>query len=288
MGLDLGWAGVPQRIEGGMSDRYALPVTGECPQLVTGVVMTTQGRVEPPPVVAYESSRVTLWHGDARRVLPTLATESHDLVVTDPPYGVEFQSGFREGTFDVIHNDAAADRDGVHEVLRECVRLVGQNRHLYVFGPSDVLNGLKVGETADLVWDKNIIGAGNLTAPWGPAHEPITFAVSKHRHAGQTGAGSPAVRMRKGSVLRFTRPTGRKVRHPNEKPVALLRELIESSTRAGDLVLDPFGGSGSTAVAAVLGGRRAVLVESDEQWIPLAVERISAAERLADQIEEAS
>jgi DNA modification methylase len=242
--------------------------------------------LDPPFSVAYQSDRVTLYHGDARLVLPTLATESHDLVVTDPPYGIEFQSGFRSGTFDVIHNDGAADRGGVHEVLRECVRLVGQNRHLYVFGPADVLDGLKVGETADLIWDKGIIGAGNLTSAWGPAHEPITFAISKHRHAGQTGSSSPAVRLRKGSVLRFTRPTGRKVRHPNEKPVALLRELIESSTRGGDLVLDPFGGSGSTAVAAVLGGRRAVLVESDEQWIDLAIARISNAERLADAIEE--
>lgn len=248
----------------------------------------TAGTATPPFDVAYQSDRVTLYHGKAEVVLPTLDTESHDLVVTDPPYGVEFESGFRSEAFGQIHNDGQADRGLVHVVLRECVRLVGQNRHLYVFGPSDVLDGLKVSETADLVWDKGIIGAGDLTSAWGPAHEPITFAISKHRHAGQTGKASPAVRLRKGSVLRFTRPTGRKVRHPNEKPVALLRELIESSTRGGDLVLDPFAGSGSSGVAAVLAGRRAVLVESDERWIGLATERITEAERLADAIEEAS
>lgn len=236
--------------------------------------------------VVYQSERVSLWHGDARDVLPTLPTESFDLVLTDPPYGVEFQSGFRQVSYEVIQNDGQADRGCVHAVLQECVRLVGQNRHLYVFGPADVLDGLKVGETADLVWDKGIIGAGNLSSAWGPAHEPITFAISKHRHAGQAGSSSPAVRLRKGSVLRFTRPTGRKVRHPNEKPVGLLRELIESSTRAGDVVLDPFAGSASTAVAAVLGGRRAVLVESDERWLDLAVERITNAERIATTIEE--
>lgn len=238
--------------------------------------------------LAYKSDRVTLYHADARDILPTLETESHDLVLTDPPYGVEFSSGFRADSFGQVHNDGQGDRDGVREVLRECVRLVGQNRHLYVFGPSDVLDGLKVSDTADLIWDKGVIGAGNLTVPWGPAHEPITFALSKHRHAGQTGSPSPAVRMRKGSVLRFTRPTGRKVRHPNEKPVPLLRELIESSTRLGDVVLDAFAGASSTGVAAVLSGRRAVLVESDERWIPLSIERLTAAERLADAIEEAS
>lgn len=250
--------------------------------------MTASNAGSGSAAIAYQSERVTLWHGDALDVLPTLPTESFDLVLTDPPYGVDFASGFRSESFGTIANDGQDDRDGVHQVLRECVRLVGQNRHLYVFGPADVLEGLKVGERTELIWDKGVIGAGNLTAPWGPAHEPITFAVSKHRHAGQMGRSSPAVRMRKGSVLRFMRPTGRKVRHPNEKPVALLRELIESSTRIGDTVLDPFGGSGSTAVAAVLGGRKAVLCEVDDRWLPLAIERIEEAERLADRIEEAS
>jgi len=243
---------------------------------------------EVPPQVVYESPRVVVWHGKAERVLPTFTTESFDLALTDPPYGVDFKSGFRSESFGVIHNDGAEDRGVVHEVLRECVRLVGQNRHLYVFGPADVLDGLKVGAVAELIWDKGVIGPGDLTAPWGPAHEPISFVQSKHRHAGQTGRESPAVRMRKGSVLRYMRPTGRKVRHPNEKPVGLLRELIESSTRQGDVVLDPFAGSGSTAVAAVLSGRRAVLVESDERWLPLITERVRQAEALAARIEEAS
>lgn len=242
------------------------------------------GRSQP----AYESARATIHHGDAREVLPTLVTESFDLILTDPPYGIEFQSGRRKDSFDVIDNDAPTDRDGIHVVLRECVRLVGQNRHLYVFGPSDVLDGLKVSEATELIWDKGVIGPGDLSAPWGPAHEPISFVVSKHRHAGQTGKPSNAVRMRKGSILRFMRPTGRKVRHPNEKPVALLRELVESSTRVGDVVLDPFAGSGSTAVAAVLSGRRCVLVESEQKWVDLAIERVKAAELVADTIEEAS
>lgn len=232
--------------------------------------------------VVYQTDRVTIHHGPSESILPTLPTESFDLILTDPPYGVEFQSGFRQESFAVIHNDSAADRGLIRGVLTDCVRLVGQNRHLYVFGPPDVLADLKVSEVTELVWDKGVIGPGDLTAAWGPQHEPISFTVSKHRHAGQAGGTSHAVRLRKGSVLRFMRPTGRKVRHPNEKPVSLCRELIESSTRQGDCVLDPFGGSGSTAVAAVLSGRRAVLVESDRQWVDLCIERVTEAERLAD------
>jgi DNA modification methylase len=217
---------------------------------------------------------------DARDLLPTLDKESVDLVVTDPPYGVEWQSGLRAQSFEQLAGDGADERGGVREILEECVRLVGQHRHLYVFGPSDVLDGLKVGERVELLWDKGANGAGDLSAPWAPAHEPITFAVSQHRHAGKTGTASLAARLRKGSVLRAQKRTGRTVRHPTEKPVDLLQDLIESSSRAGELVLDPCAGIGSTGVAAVLRGRRTLLVEIHEEYARVAVERVREAERL--------
>lgn len=235
-----------------------------------------------PQVPIYQTARVTLYHAPSETLLPELLKESVDLVIADPPYGVAFDSGRRSSAFGEIRGDRPGDRDLIRAVMGESVRLVGQERHLYVFGPRDVFEGLKVSETGELVWDKGRPGMGDLSNRWAPQHEPITFAVSKWRHAGQTGRPSMAVRMRKGSVLRFPAPTGRKVRHPNEKPVSLLRELVESSSRIGDVVLDPFAGCASTGVAAVLSGRRAVLVESDERWIPLAMERLAAAELVAD------
>jgi len=240
--------------------------------------------MEPVPTPVYQSDNVSVYHGDSSTILPTFATESVDLIVADPPYGLEFQSGRRKASFGQIENDAPTDRDLVRSVIAQCVRVVGQHRHLYVFGPPDVLLGQKVSEITTLIWDKGVIGSGDLSSSWGPAHEPLSFMVSKHRHAGESGNPNIAVRLRKGSVLRYMRPTGRKVRHPNEKPVALLRELIESSTRQGDLVLDPFAGSGSTAVAAVASGRRAIVIESDVQWVDLMVSRIKQAESLAREL----
>jgi DNA modification methylase len=230
----------------------------------------------------YTSDRVQVIHGDALDVLPTFETESFELVITDPPYGVEWQSNRRAETFDQLHNDGADDRAGIHDILAECVRLTAQNRHLYVFGPVDVVTGLKVSAPAAMVWDKTVMSGGDITSAWGKQHEPLTFAVGKHRHAGDAGKESVPTRMRKGDVLRFPRPTGRKVRHPSEKPVPLLRELIESSSRQGDRILDPFGGSGSTAVAAILAGRTCVLVDSRREWCDLAASRCIAAEKLAD------
>lgn len=234
----------------------------------------------------YQSELATVHHGYAEDVLPSMPKESVDLILTDPPYGVEWQSNRRTELFDMLENDGTKDRDGIRDTLTECVRLVGQNRHIYVFGPADVLDGLKVSAPATLVWDKAVIGSGDVTAAWGPAHEPITFVTSKFRHAGEAGKENVPVRMRKGSVLRFARPTGRKVRHPSEKPVPLLAELIESSTRQGDLVVDPYAGVGSTGVASVLTGRRTLLVECRREYADVAVSRIKAAESLRAQMRE--
>lgn len=240
--------------------------------------------------LAYASDRAIVVVGDARDVLADVRTESVDLVVVDPPYGVEWQSTRRLERFDVLHEDGAteADRAGVKAIIEQSVRVVGQNRHLYVFGPDDVLQGLKVSDPTPLIWAKPMNGAGDLTAAWAPAHEPIWFAVSKHRHGGQAGSTTNvAARLRKGSVLAYGRPTGRKVRHPSEKPVGLLADLIESSSRAGELVLDPCAGSGSTGVAAVLRGRRAVLIESHWPYARLAAERLAVAEAAVVQAEAA-
>lgn len=235
----------------------------------------------------YDSPRCKLWQGDAMEVLPSYKTESFDLVVTDPPYGVEFESGMREESLGKIANDGADEesRGIVERILLESVRLVGQNRHLYVFGP-EVLREIdaKVSAPAELIWVKQDgPGMGDLTSPWGPQHEKVHFYTSMHRHAGKRGKETNPVRTRKGSVLKFVKPTGLKVRHPSEKPTALLKELIESSSRGNEVVLDPFAGVGSTAVAAILAGRRAIAVELESRYCELALERIKKAELLADE-----
>jgi site-specific DNA-methyltransferase (adenine-specific) len=67
-------------------------------------------------------------------------------------------------------------------------------------------------------------------------------------------------------------------RHPTQKPLALLERVIAASSTEGDLVLDPFTGSGTTGVAAVMSGRRFLGVEMDEDYIDLAAQRIRAVE----------
>lgn len=84
------------------------------------------------------------------------------------------------------------------------------------------------------------------------------------------------VRWKRGSVLKYQRIHGGGVdKHPNEKPVPLLRELIECSSRFNEIVLDPFMGSGATIEAAHKEGRRAIGIEQDERWCEMSAKRLS-------------
>lgn len=230
----------------------------------------------------YESPRATLYCADCADVLPTL--DPAHLLVTDPPYGVDFQSNRRQERLAKIAGD-----DGTLDVtalIDLAARKIARGRHAYVFGPDVLAQDGVLTAKVPLVWDKMVVGTGDLSSPWSESHESITFAVQEISAANRRkGYGNLAARMRKESVLRHRRAQGASTgRHPNEKPVALLRELIESSSVIGETVLDPFAGIGSTLVAAVLEGRRAVGIEIREAYCNVAVERLSAVEAALDSI----
>ncbi|PWR10596.1 hypothetical protein DKT68_08535 [Micromonospora acroterricola] len=232
----------------------------------------------------YQSPRATLYLGDCRDIAPTLPARSIDLIIADPPYGVNWRSGRRTDQFDrMAGDDGSIDWPAV---LGDMVRrLLRNHRHTYVFGytPDQVAKLCDLGATAELIWDKQHLGPGNLSVPWGPEHERITFGVYEWSARNRDkGSGRLAARLRQGSVIQAARPNSGQVRHPDEKPVPLLRPLVESSSCLGETVLDPTAGVCSTGVAALLAGRRFVGFESDQRYADLGVERLIKAERIAD------
>lgn len=223
----------------------------------------------------YERDGVILHLGDCRDVLPGLERESVDLLLTDPPYGVGWQSNSRGTKFAKIEGD-----DGSLDVAAALVPAglaLRRNRHGYVFGAFELQHPLYA--KATLTWDKELLGAGDVTSTWAPSSEPIMWVFrAADRAAANVKGGTVPARLRQGSVLRYRRPNAKQVsRHPTEKPVPLLRRLVESSSFPGEVVLDPFAGVGSTLVAAVAEGRRAVGVELDEGYAEIAASRIDAA-----------
>jgi site-specific DNA-methyltransferase (adenine-specific) len=216
----------------------------------------------------YDKNGVTLYLGDCREI-----DVPHDLLVTDPPYGQKFESGKAGGKWGAIVGDD--DLDGVHERLLHTLKSLREARHCYIFGHALDVTKLPLGGMCTLVWDKGMVGMGDLTLPWGPQHEQITFGVLTRSKANRAkGYGNLAARMRKGSVLRSLRPNSRGVKHhPTEKPVDILRQLIESSSVMGETVYDPFAGSGSTLIATALEGRIAVGCEIEERYCEAAAKR---------------
>lgn len=246
----------------------------------------------PPPggQILHATDRATIIWGDCRNPqIIAQAPAGYGLLATDPPYGISHRSNWA-GRPQIAGDDGSIDWLAI---LGEWAapggsqtRGLANSRHVYVFGydHQDITQPLRCGATAPLIWDKVLMNQGDLATGWGTTHEPIAFGVHRKRPSDRaSGRGGLAARLRKGSVLRYQRPNGN-TRHPHEKPVPLLADLIESSTLRGDLVVDPCAGSGTTGVAAILTGRRCFLVEYNRASAEQCVERVQAAERIAAQI----
>lgn len=219
----------------------------------------------------YQNDCVTLYHGDCG-----MLEVEYDLLVTDPPYGQQFESGFTDRWGKIAGDD---DIDGVHARLAHALRGLKRWRHLYIFGDRlDLSKLMRIGSTTELVWDKGMLGPGDLSLPWGPQHERITFGVHvPDRVNREKGRGSLSARLRKGSVLRSLRANSGAVKHhPTEKPIDILRQLIESSSMMGETVYDPFAGSCSTLIAAALEGRKGIGCEIEERYCEAAAKRFEA------------
>ncbi len=195
---------------------------------------------------------MSLHQADARTFLAGLADESVDLVVTDPPYVFDRGTTYFRDWFSDLPDEAWP------EVLAECYRVLRNDRHAYVicdrrtetvFSEAAVAAGLRHLQT--LVWDKVTPGLGGGLFR---IQQERIVVLSKGTRAGNSRG--------LGDVLRFHRVMTRG-HYPTEKPVALLKALIGQSTHAGEVVLDPFCGSGSTGRAARDLGRRGLLCDVD-------------------------
>lgn len=207
-----------------------------------------------------------------------------DLIATDPPYGQKFVSGKAGGRWGELFGDD--NPAWIEDRLSHALKGLKRGRHVYIFQGELDLSKLPLCGVTELVWDKAMIGMGDLSSPWGPQHESIIFANYELSKANrEKGYGALSARLRKGSVIRSLRPnSGRVKHHPTEKPVDVMRQLIESSSVIGETVYDPFAGSGSTLIAALMEGRSAVGCEIDERYCEVAANRIEAIGRLLAEI----
>lgn len=210
----------------------------------------------------------TILHGDSRWYLPLLE-EKIDCVITDPPYGVDFVSRRAETAAGKKWvRPVAADKslqgaiDLFLEVMEPIIPKLADEADLYFFTRWDIVDEwIKVVKALSpdidykmmLIWDKGIPGMGDIDANWGCGHEIVLYCKKGRRD----------VPYRRSSIIAVDKVHSTQLIHPTEKPVALLEYFVTMSTSPGDLIVDPFSGSGSTVVAAQRNGRRALGIELD-------------------------
>ena len=206
------------------------------------------------PQPYFQDEAVTIYHADCRDILPLL--EPVDLVVTDPPYGIDYQSAWRTDW----NRKAKIQGDKAFPLwLFETLR---PSSGMFVFCRWDNLSGLPSPKSF-IVWDKGNHSMGDLEHEYGRQWEGIAFYPGLHHR----------FRYRPKDIILAARIGPEALTHPNEKPVSLMRALIEAND--GDVILDPFMGSGTALRAAKDLGRKAIGIEIEEKYCEIAAKRMS-------------
>lgn len=227
--------------------------------------------------------RAVVLEGDALQILPTL-TGLVDHVCTDPPYGEEFHGKSRTQGKDGSVRVAEYGFEGLSDVDRSVLSVqfarLAKRWTLVFSDPEsahlwrDDLRAARLRYCRQAIWVK--LGCTPQLTGDRPAagHESISCAfASVETTPGRTvwNAGG------KRGVYTHPIVSGER-EHTTPKPLPLMLELVQDFTSPNDLILDPFGGSGTTAIAALRLGRRCLLVERDAKYAQLCRDRISAEE----------
>lgn len=222
------------------------------------------------PTPYYEDETVVLYHGDSREFLPTLADQSVDCVITDPPYSERTHSKARTPQRVGVTTFGAITDADLRMLLVECGRISRRwvvatldYRHAVEFDvtPPEGLKCQRVGvwlktnPTPQLTGDRPAQGWESI-AYFHRADEPSAW--NGHGRHGNF-------------VSRIPPPEG----HPTAKPLGMVADWVRLFTSPGDVVLDPFVGSGTTLRAAKDEGRRAIGIEIDERYCEIAAKRLT-------------
>lgn len=196
-----------------------------------------------------------------------------DLLHTDPPYNVAYEGKTKDKL--KIDNDSMGSEDFrvfLSTVFTNCYSVMNCGASFYIYhADSEGLNFrggvLDANLTLKqcLVWNKSSIVMGRQDYHW--KHEPILYGWKE-------GASHSWYTDRKQTtVIEFDRPN-RNAEHPTMKPIELCAYLIKNSSKVGDLVLDLFGGSGSTSIACLQTKRNSNLMEIDEKYCDVIIKRL--------------
>lgn len=241
----------------------------------------------PPPAPYYTDNTVTLYHGDCRTIMPALNLRA-DCIVTDPPYGEtsltwdRWPAGWPTAISNAIRSmwcfgsmRMFLDRRDEFDTWKLAQDVIWEKHN----GSGFAADRFKRVHEHALHWYRgdwaqihhNTPTTADATARQVRRKQRPTHTGDIHRGSYTSEDGGPRL-MR--SVIEVRSMHGSAL-HPTEKPVGILDPLIRYACPPGGTILDPFAGSGSTAMAARLSGRNTILIEADERYCQLIVSRLA-------------
>jgi site-specific DNA-methyltransferase (adenine-specific) len=188
-------------------------------------------------------------------ILKQLPDKCIDLVLTDPPYGINISNniGRRKGDKHSDYKKCDWDNEAPKkEVFKEIMRV---SKNQIIWGANHFINNIPFNSSCWLVWDK-LFSEDVSFASCELAYTSFTSVVKRYRLSSQQG------------IERF---------HPTQKPLKLFEMILRDYSNENDLILDCFSGSGTTAVACHNLNRRFICIEKDEDYYKASVERLENA-----------
>ena len=206
-------------------------------------------------------------HGDCLEGMRLIPDNSVDLILSDPPFGMKFQSGYRRVKHEEIQNDD--NLDWLDDHLKDIKRVSKPDTHAYIFCSMHNIDVFvsKVKQYLDykniIIWEKNNTGMGDLFGDYAPKYEMVIFCSNGNKKL--NGRRDP-------NIFKWAK-TGNNL-HPTEKPTELIKWFIEKSSEPSDLVLDSFMGSWTTARACKDLGRNFIGFELNEGYCRIGEKRL--------------
>ncbi len=210
---------------------------------------------------------INLQQGDCLELMKGIQDESIDMVLTDQPYGIAFQSGYRTSRYKKIKGDQ--NLNWLDDFVEEIFMVSKNNTAHYMFCSFHHIDIFKQAIQKRfkikniITWVKNNTSMGDLKGDFAPKTEFIIFFQKGRRLINGK---------RDSNVFEYNKT--RNELHPTQKPVDMTEYMISKFSYEGNVILDPFMGSGTTGVACVNTNRNFIGMELDEKYFKIAKQRI--------------
>ena len=217
-----------------------------------------------------------IYCGDCLEVMKGISDKSIDCILTDPPFFLPAQHYQSRISWGRCWGDLSILGNFFYDLCQEYKRIMKNNGHLMVFCNDEsypVFYPVAYGYwdfARALVWDKTRVGLGKI---FRHQYEFILWASNKGAKVNNDGKLHS-------NILKYAPTLSKNRKHPVEKPVSLLKELISVVTNEGDIILDTFVGSGTTLIACKELKRKYIGIEINKKYCEIAKNRIKAIPEL--------